>query len=109
MNEALALTALLCWLVVMMGAFRASALTPAGTARRIGFAVFGLAGFVVSWSIALRHWPTTVAIWWWLVTWIAAALLVVWAGAYLQRHARSAPVALASIGVAGAVAAWGLG
>lgn len=108
MSEALALTALLCWQVVMMGAFRASFLSPSGTTGRAALTAFGFIGFAMSWVVAARTWPATVAFWWWLVAWMAAALLVLWAGAYLRRHGRSAPAALVGLGVVGALAIWGL-
>ena len=90
-----------------MGALRASSLSPPGM-RRYLLLVVGLAGFIVSSVVAARTWSATVAFWWWLVAWIAAALVVVWAGAYLRHRHRSAVPALVGVGVAGALAVWGL-
>jgi len=107
MSEALALSALLCWQAVMMGALRASSLSPPGT-RRLLFASLGFFGFIVSCTVAARTWPATVAFWWWLLAWIGAALAVVWAHAYLRHHRRAAPAALLGLGIAGGLAIWGL-
>ena len=108
MADALPLLALLAWQIVMMGALRAARLSTPGSPRGWAFTVLGVAGFGASCLVAFRVWPPTVAFWWWIIAWMVAALLVVWAGAYLRAHGRTAPFAIVVVALIGSLSIWGL-
>ncbi|MEM7139033.1 MAG: hypothetical protein AAF500_20840 [Myxococcota bacterium] len=108
MHDALPLIALLSWQVVMMGGLRAGRLSAPNSPRALAFTMLGVVGFAASCLVAFRIWPPTVAFWWWVVAWMVSALLVVWVGAYLRAHGRTAPFAILGVAVIGGLTTWGL-
>ena len=95
--------AVLAWQIVLMSAVRYLEAAPSRPSRSVAFA-FGVIAFGTSVLVAVKTWAPTVAFWWWIVSLMVAALLVLFVTAYSDRGESTAPRSLLAVCAIGSIA-----